>query len=126
MITQLIKFCVVGASGLVVDFSVTYFFKEIARINKYVANSLGFITAASSNYFLNRLWTFSSEDPQIIRQYILFIAIAMIGLAINNGIIYLLHGRRNINFYLAKIFAIGVVTLWNFSMNYYFNFNGDW
>ena len=122
MIKQLIKFCVVGGSGIVVDFSVTYLFKEIVRINKYVANSLGFITAATSNYFLNRLWTFESEDPQIMRQYILFIAIATVGLAINNGVIYLLHERRKINFYLAKIFAIGVVTLWNFFMNYYFNF----
>ena len=122
MIKQLIKFCVVGGSGVVVDFSVTYLFKELVRINKYVANSIGFITAATSNYFLNRFWTFESNDPQIMRQYILFIVIATAGLVINNGVIFLLHGRRKINFYLAKIFAIGFVTLWNFFMNYYFNF----
>ena len=122
MIEQLIKFCVVGGSGVAVDFSVTYLFKEVMRINKYIANSLGFITAATSNYLLNRLWTFRSDDPQILRQYLLFLAIAMVGLLLNNGIIYLLHGRRQINFYVAKLLAIGVVTLWNFFMNYYFNF----
>jgi putative flippase GtrA len=122
MIEQLIRFCIVGGSGVVVDFSVTYLFKEVVRLNKYIANSLGFITAATSNYILNRLWTFRSDDPQIMQQYFIFVVIAIVGLVINNGVIYLLHGRRKFNFYLAKIFAIGVVTLWNFFMNYYFNF----
>ena len=44
------------------------------------------------------------------------------GLAINNLTIYVLHGRFRLNFYLAKLFAIGVVTFWNFFMNYFFNF----
>ena len=29
---------------------------------------------------------------------------------------------RQLIFYLAKLFAIGVVTFWNFFMNYFFTF----
>ena len=36
--------------------------------------------------------------------------------------IYLLHHRFRMNFYLAKLFATGVVTFWNFFMNYFFTF----
>lgn len=122
MIMQLIKFCVVGGSGVVVDFGVTYALKEWARWNKYLANSCGFAVAATSNYILNRLWTFESTDPHIARQYLVFIGIALVGLAINNAVIYVIHGRMKLNFYLAKLFAIGVVTFWNFFMNYFFNF----
>ena len=111
MLIQFIKFCVVGASGMAVDFGITFLGKEKLRLNKYVANSLGFISAASTNYVLNRLWTFHSRDPQVAQQYMQFIGISAIGLLINNLIIY-----------LSKLIAIGVVTLWNFFMNYFFTF----
>ena len=124
MIRQFFKFCVVGGTGMVVDFGITWFLKEVVRINKYAANSIGFLCAATSNWLLNRIWTFQSADPRMARQYLLFIGIALIGLAINNGVIWLLHGRLKFNFYLAKLFAIGIVTFWNFFMNYFFNFSG--
>lgn len=123
MIAQLIKFCVVGFSGLFVDFGITYALKEWAKLNKYVANSIGFICAASTNYLLNRIWTFESTDPRIMTQYLVFVGIALAGLVINNGVIYLLNDRAKFNFYLSKLFAIGVVTFWNFFMNYFFNFS---
>ena len=122
MIIQFIKFCVVGASGLLVDFGITYLCKEKIKLNKYIANSLGFIAAASSNYLLNRMWTFENTDPNISTQYLLFIIISLIGLGINNGVIYLVLRKRDYNFYIVKVFAVAVVTLWNFFMNFFFTF----
>ena len=97
-------------------------FKEWLRLNKYLANSLGFLCASTSNYVLNRIWTFHNENPDIAGQYLRFLGIAAVGLVINNLTIYLLHERWKLNFYLAKLFAIGVVTFWNFFMNYFFTF----
>lgn len=122
MIEQFIKFCVVGGSGVLVDFGITYLCKEWLRLNKYLANSLGFLCAATSNYILNRIWTFHSHAADVGAQYVRFLAIAAVGLVINNAIIYLMHDRFRWNFYLAKLFAIGVVTVWNFFMNYFFTF----
>lgn len=65
MIQQFIKFCVVGGSGVFVDFGITYLCKEWLRLNKYLANSLGFLCASTSNYVLNRIWTFHNENPDI-------------------------------------------------------------
>ncbi|MDD3107717.1 MAG: GtrA family protein [Alistipes sp.] len=125
MILQFIKFCVVGGSGLVVDFATTYLCKEKLRLNKYLSNSIGFIVAASTNYLLNRIWTFHSKDPEVAQQYIQFIGIAAIGLILNNLIIYLLNDKAKLNFYLSKLIAIGIVTLWNFFMNYFFTFTAS-
>ncbi|MDR2980385.1 MAG: GtrA family protein [Bacteroidales bacterium] len=122
MISKFIKFCVVGGSGVIVDFGVTYLCKEIAKLNKYLSNSIGFIVAATSNFILNRIWTFNSQSPDILKQYGLFFLYSFIGLGLNNGIIYLLHDKGKINFYLSKLIAIGGVTFWNFFMNYFFNF----
>ena len=122
LIGKFLKFCVVGFSGMVVDFGVTWLCKEKFGWNKYLSNSLGFALAATNNYIWNRLWTFRSTSSEIPVEYGKFLIIAAIGLAINNFVIYLLHGKWKLNFYLSKIFAIVIVTLWNFTMNYLFTF----
>ena len=119
---KFIKFCAVGFSGMCIDFVATWLLKEKAKINPYIANSCGFILAASSNYLLNRLWTFASTNPQIAREYFSFFAIALLGLALNNLTIWILSKKYNLNFYLSKLIAIFLVTIWNFNMNLLFTF----
>jgi len=119
---KFIKFCLVGFSGVFVDFGTTYFFKEVVKVQKYVANAIGFSLAATSNYVLNRIWTFNSHNPQIVKEFSRFFVIALIGLGINSAIIWLLNGKFRINFYLSKLVATLIVTLWNFLINAYFTF----
>ena len=121
---KFIKFGIVGASGVGVDFGITWLCKEQLRLNKYVANSTGFLCAVVSNYLLNRVWTFHSEDPAVAMQFSKFLLASLIGLGINNGIIYLLNERFGVKFYASKLIATGVVTLWNFWANYTFTFQG--
>jgi putative flippase GtrA len=123
-IYKFIKFGVVGATGVIVDFGTTYVCKEWLKIQKYVANSIGFTVAASSNYILNRVWTFKSQDPNIALEYTEFLMISLVGLGINNFILWIVHSKFKQNFYLSKLFAIGVVTIWNFFANYYITFAG--
>ena len=107
---------------MIVDFGTTWLLKEKVRINKYFANSTGFILAATSNYLLNRFWTFHSENTKVVTEYFSFVMISVVGLGINNAVVYLLTEKLKLNFYLSKLFAVGVVTIWNFSMNYLFTF----
>jgi putative flippase GtrA len=122
LIFKLVKFCVVGFSGMFVDFGTTWLLKEKIKVNKYLANSTGFVLAATSNYFFNRIWTFHSHNRQIAIEYFSFVGISLIGLGISNLIIYLLNEKVRLNFYLSKLFAIGAVTIWNFVMNYLITF----
>jgi putative flippase GtrA len=121
-LVKFIKFGIVGFSGVFVDFGVTYACKEWLKIQKYVANSIGFVVAASSNYLFNRIWTFRSNNPEVAREYTEFFVISLVGLGLANLIVYLIHGRLKHNFYLSKLFAIGMVTIWNFFANYYITF----
>ncbi|MBN2173047.1 MAG: GtrA family protein, partial [Bacteroidales bacterium] len=113
-IWKFIKFGIVGFSGVFVDFGFTFIFKEWLKIPKYVANAIGFSIAASSNYLFNRIWTFHSHDPQILAEYTQFLAISIIGLGINTLVLWILVSKYKKHFYLSKLFAIGVVTIWNF------------
>lgn len=120
---KFIKFGIVGFSGLLIDFGFTYICKEILKIQKYVSNAIGFTLAASSNYYLNRVWTFKSTDPEIFVEYSEFIIISMIGLGINTLILWVIVTKFKLNFYLSKVFAIAVVTVWNFLANAFITFS---
>lgn len=120
---KFIKFGVVGFSGVFVNFGVTWLFKEVFKVNKYVSNILGFIVAATTNYLLNRWWTFQSTNPQVGAEYAKYFAISLIGLGIDTLTVYLLNGKLKWNFYLSKIFAVGAATLWNFFGNLLFTFS---
>jgi putative flippase GtrA len=124
MIFKFIKFCLVGASGLILDFSVTYFFKEKIKIHRYLANGIGFGCAATTNYLLNRHWTFASTNPAVMREYGMFITFSLIGLGINSLFLYAFENRKY-NFYVSKLFAICITTAWNFFANYFFNFSSS-
>jgi putative flippase GtrA len=119
---KFLKFAIVGFSGLFVDFGITFICKEYLKIQKYISNSIGFTAAASTNYILNRVWTFQSKDPDIAIEYTEFLIISLIGLGINNFILWLIITKFKLNFYLSKLFAIGVVTIWNFLANYFITF----
>lgn len=119
---KFLKFGIVGFSGVFVDFGITYFLKEKLKVQQYLSNAIGFISASSTNYFLNRIWTFHSSDPNITQQYGRFLFISLIGLCINTLILWILVSKFKLNFYISKLMAIAVVTVWNFFANMAFTF----
>ncbi len=121
MLIKFLKYGIVGFSGMVIDFSITFLLKEKLKIHRYIASSAGFSLAATSNWIINRLWTFESSNPRIIAEYSTFIMISVTGLGVNNFFLWLFEKRMK--FYAAKLCAIAVTTIWNFVANYYLTFN---
>jgi len=121
VLLKALKFGLVGLSGLVLDFGITWLLKEKLRTNKYLANSCGFTIAVVNNYIWNRLWTFQSSQL-VLPELAKFILFALIGLALNNLLLMLFHEKMKYGFYLSKALAIICVFAWNFLTNYFFNF----
>lgn len=108
-------------SGLVVDFSLTWLFKDVFHVNKFLANAIGFSAAVLSNYYINRIWTFRNKD-KVGKQLAAFITVSVVGLLLNSSIVYLFNHVLGLDFYLSKVIAVGLVFFWNFSANYFFVF----
>ena len=123
-IGKFLKFCVVGVTGTIIDFGLTWICKEKLKIPKFIANAIGFVVAATSNYILNRVWTWGSTNEQVGVEYVKFFGVSLIGLGLNTLILYLLHEKLKLNFWISKVFATGVVMIWNFLANHYFTFAG--
>ena len=119
---RFVKFGMVGAVGVLVDFSVTWLCKEQLGCNKYLSNTLGFCLAVLNNYLLNKYFTFhdrGAPDPGQLGKYFI---ISLIGLGISNVFIYLLQTYTRQNFYASKILVVLMVFIWNFWANSYFTF----
>lgn len=114
---KLFKFGIAGLVGLGIDFSVTYLCKEKLKWNQYLSNSIGFSLAVCNNYFLNRIWTFKSNDSNILKQFGYFLVISLIGLLLNNLVLYFMNERKNKPFYGSKFIATILVFFWNFTAN---------
>lgn len=119
---RIFKFGLVGCIGIVIDFSITFLLKEKLKFPKLVANAIGFSLAVINNFLLNRVWTFNSNEDQILYQFSKFILVSVIGLLINTLVIYILNQKKGLNFYVSKIIAVGFVFIWNFTINFLFIF----
>lgn len=122
LILKFVKFCVVGFTGLLLDFGVTFLLREKVKVNSYLANASGFILAAISNYILNRIYTFQSHNENVSSEFFSFFIISILGLGINTIFLWIFREKVKLNFYVAKAIAIGITTIWNFTANFIFTF----
>lgn len=118
LLEKIIKFGTVGVVGMCLDFSVTWFWKEKIRINKYLANTAGFSIAVINNFILNYIWTFSGTTSLISIALGLFIIIAFVGLLLNSILLFVFNDLLSIHFYSSKALAILGVFFWNFTLKY--------
>ena len=120
---RIIKFGLVGISGMLLDFGITWLLKEKCQTNKFAANSAGFMMAVINNYLLNRYWTFAQQGTIIPQQFLTFFLVSIAGLALNNILLFLLTNKKRLNFYLAKVLVTGIVFIWNYTLNSLYTFH---
>lgn len=75
---QLIRFGLVGASGFVVNLAVYAFFVHVLGIPYQVAAVGSWLVAVSSNFLLNRYWTFDAAAGRLHFQAIRFFAVSLV------------------------------------------------
>ncbi len=84
VLLQFLKFGVVGTFGFVVDTSTVYALR--GSLGLYGAGAAAYLTAASGNWVLNRIWTFRGKGGQPAhRQWALFLMANLVGFMLNRG-----------------------------------------
>lgn len=88
---EFFKFCLVGFSGIFVDMGVVIGLKELLHLDTRICAVFGFLAAVTTNYLLNRYWTFAKgREAPFVRSYLVFVAVCSLGLAVRLGVIHLL------------------------------------
>jgi dolichol-phosphate mannosyltransferase len=115
------RFYTIGAMGLLVNFGVTTMFGSLMpSLWQLYAASVGIIFSITSNFFLNKLWTFEDRDfaaSKTLMQYGLFAGLSSPGAAIQLSMLYMLHGNQQISYPVVLILAVMVAAVGNFLLN---------
>jgi putative flippase GtrA len=118
---QLARFCAVGASGYVVNLAVYAVLLDVANLHYRAAATGSFLVAASSNYALNRIWTFRHQRGHFGIQGLRFFTVA--GLVYGGNLLLLtalVHG--GLGEIVGQAVAIVLVTPLNFLGNKLWSF----
>jgi dolichol-phosphate mannosyltransferase len=115
------RFYTVGATGLVVKYAASFLFSSIFSDLWYLyATSLGILFSITSNYFLNKLWTFEDRDFAAGRtslQYGLFVGFSTPGAIIQLSMVYALHGDQQMSYPVSLVVAVMAASIGNFLLN---------
>jgi dolichol-phosphate mannosyltransferase len=118
---QLLKFSVVGATGFVVNLAVYTALLRGAGLHYLPAAVCSFAVAVTNNYLWNRHWTFRETRGDLYHQGARFLAVSLVALGLNLGVLRLLVGL-GVNKVAAQAIAIILVTPFSFSVNKLWSF----
>lgn len=115
LLNKIIRFGIVGGIATIIDFVFLYIFKEFLNFNVILANTLSFIISVTYNYIASITWVFDvNKNKNKNMQFILFIIFSVVGLIINNIILYILTDKLNIYYLISKVIATLIVMVFNF------------
>jgi dolichol-phosphate mannosyltransferase len=118
---QLAKFCVVGASGYIVNLLVYTALLDGANLEYRLAATGSFLVAATNNYLWNRLWTFSHRRGHFGYQGLRFLVVSVIVYVGNLAILTVLV-EIGLGKIVSQAIAIVLVTPANFLGNKLWSF----
>lgn len=119
---EMMTFVSVGMVSFVIDFSAYAILTRGTQIYFLLANALSFTAAVTVSFLLNRRFTFPHGHRGGAGQYMKFVGVAVVGLALNTFFLWLLVVSFGIHDFIAKFAAAVIVFLWNFSAQRYWTF----
>lgn len=115
------RFYTVGASGLFVNYIASLFFNTLTPSVWYLYSTvIGILISMTSNFFLNKLWTFEDRKFRLKEtgiQYGMFIGFSSLGAIVQLLIVYALVENYNMDYPLALILAVAAASVGNFLLN---------
>ena len=120
-VRQFVKFGVVGASGLIVNFIIAHWLEKTTQLPGFTDFAIGFMAGGLSNYVLNRIWTFRSNRQPLI-EGLQFLTVSLLALGLGK-LIFMAADRLAFHHFTMTWFAATVAGIFiNFFLNKYWTF----
>lgn len=111
---QLFRFGIVGGLAFLIDSGVLFVLTEYFNVYYLVSSVISFIVSLIFNYILSILWVFDVKQKQTIKEISLFVILSVIGLGINQLVMYVGADILNIYYMICKIISTFIVMVYNF------------
>lgn len=123
LLVQFVRYFFVGGFAFVVDFGLLYILTEYAGLHYLLSATLSFISGLLVNYVISCIWVFSnSKFKNRLVEFLFFAAIGVVGLLLNDALIWLFTDCIGTHYMFSKIVAAAIVYLWNFFARKYLVF----
>lgn len=113
LIDQILRFGVVGGIAFVIDYSILYILTEFAGIDSLISAAIAFTVSVIFNYIASIKWVFDVNKEQTKKDVIIFFGLSIIGLGINELIIYI-GNNIGIHYMISKLGSTFIVMIYNF------------
>jgi putative flippase GtrA len=119
---QFARYLGIGIIATLADWAIFYTLISLSGVFYALALATSYSASTVLNFFLNRRYTFRNRYRRVYLQLALFVAIAIVGLGLNEVIVYGLvqlipGGETGISLMASRVIATGIVFLWNFALN---------
>ena len=111
---QLFRFGIVGGLAFLIDSGVLFLLTEYLNVYYLVSSVISFIVSLIFNYILSILWVFDVKKKQTIKEIGLFVILSVIGLGINQVVMYVGADILHIYYMLCKVISTFIVMVYNF------------
>jgi len=122
-ITRFLKYTIVGTSTFAVDLLLLFVLIDGFNMNYLVGAGVSFVFAITINYFLSRRFVFKGTQRGVRSGYLNFVAIALAGLLIVIGGMYLLVTVLGVGYVISRFIVAGLTGFWNYLLNLFVTFN---
>lgn len=115
LVAQFMKFGVVGIIAFVIDYGLLALLTEAFGVNYLVSATISFTVSVVFNYLASMRYVFThKEGMSRRREFVIFVVLSVIGLAINNLCMWAGVELLGIHYLITKIAATAIVMIWNF------------
>lgn len=115
LFAQIIKFGFVGGTAFLIDAGVLFVLTDFCGIHYLISGAISFTVSVIYNYILSIKWVFDAKkDVSKSQELIVFIGLSVIGLGINQVIMWIMVDILHIYYMLSKIVATAIVMVYNF------------
>lgn len=110
---QIFKFGIVGGIATVIDFGIFALLTQLLHMNYLLAQIISFGISLTFNYIASIKWVFDAKK-QTPKETIIFVILSIIGLGINELLLYIGVDLLHFHELIIKLLATAVVMVYNF------------
>jgi len=120
-VRRFVRFCLVGASGVVVNVGLLWLFTERVGLFYLASAAIAIETSVFNNFILNDVWTFRDRrNPGVaarLTRFLKFNLVSAAGIGINMGVLWACTELLGVYYLLSNLCGIATAMLWNFAAN---------
>lgn len=116
LLIQLTKFGLVGVIATIIDFALLYIATDWLHIHYLISAALSFTVSTLFNYWASMTHVFETKfgPDERHKELVIFISLSIIGLGLNQVLMWLFVEQLMLYYMIAKILATFFVMAWNF------------